>query len=1798
MTGGTPPAIAIVGIACHYPDAASGSELWETVLGRRRAFRLLPAQRLAEAYQGTGADQTYVTHAGLLRDWTFDRERFGVPGRLFRTVDQTHWLALQTCGEALADAGFPDSAGLDRDRVGVVLGNSLTGEFSRASQLRLRWPFIGHAARTALARADVPAEQAAKALEELESLIRAPFPEPGDESLAGALSNTIAGRVCNHFDFHGTGYTVDGACASSLLAVMTACRALGSGELDFALAGGVDLSLDPFELVGFARMRALAEGGEMRVYDAEPTGFLPGEGCGVIALMRAEDAREAGLRTYAVVSGWGMSSDGSGGLTRPEESGQARALRRAYEMARVDPCSVGLVEGHGTGTPVGDRVELATLNLVRAGAPRRAVLGSVKANIGHTKAAAGAAGLIKAALAVHHGVLPPATGCREPHELLTGPDSTLRLLSAPEPWQSPAPVAAVSSMGFGGINAHVVLTGAGAGRSAVPEPMLRWGRPLPRYEIVLLTGPDRGGVAQRLDALAGTAASLSAAELHDLAATEYKSFQPNAAVRCALVAETPEHLARAAARASARISAWSGELVVNTADGFVLGGRGRCRVGLLFPGQAAPVRARLDDGVSAPDLPKNLPVDDCTVSTEVAQPAIVRQSLAALDWLAGIGCRPVAAAGHSLGEISALVWAGALTPEDGLRLAVDRGRIMAEHGRSGTGMASIGLPADGVAALLAGSGVTVAGYNAPDQTTIAGDMGELRQVLARVNGARATELPVSHAFHSSAMAPAAEPLAAVLRGTAFSTPRQRVFSTVTGSLLDGADGGGLRDLLVRQLTAPVRFTEAMVSLTAECDLLVEAGPGTTLASLVRDFPVVSLDSGGSGRGRAMTTAALAAVSVCDLGHWFGDRAHRDLVAGTPITLLANPCEVVGEVVETAEDAEPDAVDSDPLAVLRHHLSRTLELPVGGIRPDRTLLGDLHLNSLQVMQILAEVAALLGKRVPVMPPTLGEATVADVAELLGAQPSDDGSERAVLGVRPWTRAFRHTWIPWQPRPARPDVLWKVDAPDGHWLHTVAESTVDEPVRTGLAVWINAGDPVTRIAAVVRALGERRPDVVLVLHDGHPAADAVARSAEAELGCVATSVRLPVRAASVDLGLAEAGVRLRVHPSGDVERLATSVLPAGERDEVPLRPGDVCLVTGGSDGITARCAEALALRTGCLLVLLGRSAADAPRVRKGLSEIDPSVVAHYVQCDVTDPRDVRRAVELAGAHGPVRGLLHGAGVNEPRQLGEVVTESMTATLAPKVDGLRHLLDEVGDELTLLVGFGSIIGRFGLTGQSEYCVANDWMRAELTGWAARHPSCRSRVLEWSVWSGTGMGERMGVLGALRDRGIVPIEPASGVEAMIDVLTRSAAPVTLLMTGRFPADPKVFADAPPAPPLRFSSDVLVHVPGVETVVEPVISTGADLYLDDHRVDGVPVFPAVAGLEAMAQTAALLGGPRERWSFADVDLASPIVVDGHDSRALRVAGLAGDQDVDVVVSDDADGYTTARFRAVVCPAPAEPARAVVTTGPPPDEGPHPFYGPLFFHSGRLRGLIGYELLTAFEVRAWVRGGDERWFSQFQSSRLLLGDLGAHDATIHVLLACLPHRRALPVHVERVTVWRRPAGALLVSAREREHSADEYVFDVRLSDEDGLAVAQWDGLRLRAIGPRVWEDPLPVELIGPLLGRRLVECGLAGPLDVTTSAAGVTAEGQGLIGYAWDRVTDEVSADRLALAIAEKVGEPESTAATRVRCARRALGDAGAHTLAIEEVTDDGLVVLGTPDARVTTYAGPLVIALALRPGG
>lgn len=1827
--------VAIVGMACRYPDADSPTRLWETVLGRRQGFRRFPEQRLSSAYLGPAddPDRTYSTHAGLLRDWRFDRKRFGVPGPLHRAVDHVHWLALETAADALVDAGFPDGRGLDRDRVGVVLGNTMTGEFSRAAQLRLRWPFVRRAAAVALAGAGVDPGRAEHVISLLGDLVRTPFPVPGDESLAGALSNTIAGRICNHFDFHGSGFTVDGACASSLLSVMTASRALLDGDLEFALAGGVDLSLDPFELVGFARTGALAVD-RMRVYDESPTGFLPGEGCGVVALMRAEDAERAGLRIYAVLTGWGTSTDGSGGLTRPRSHGQALAMARAYRMAGIEPHHVELVEGHGTGTKVGDEVELTALAEVRGDGAHRAALGSVKANIGHTKAAAGVAGLIKATLAVHHRVLPPTTGVESPHALLRRTGTPLRLLAEPEPWPTTTPLASVSSMGFGGVNAHVVLRGLPARPvGSLPPRVVALSRRPHRDAILLLDAADTDGLRERLDAVAALAPRLSTAELHDLAATTHAGRRGPGAVRCALVADTPDRLHRAATAAGDHLPGWDGRLLLDEPAGVVLASGPAPRVGLLLPGQAAPVRADLGPWAADLDVPTPCGVTlvDGARDTAVAQPAILRQSLAGLAWLDACGVRPVAAVGHSLGEIGALVWAGALDPATGLALAVARGRLMAEHGGEGTTMAGIGAPPADVEALTEGTAVQVAGFNGPEQTTVAGTVEDVERLVARARarGIAATALPVSHGFHSTAMDDVVEPLRAELAGVPFGRPGRPVFSTVTGRPL--TSDTDLAALLVGQVTRPVRFTEAVRRLAERCELLVETGPGTTLADIARttvpDVPAISLD-GTHPHRHAMATAALAACAAGDLDAWFAGRVHRPLDLDTGIELLANPCETVlpgmsGVPVDLALETpvrqqmpseaavlEP-SVGGEPLDVVRAHLSQVLELPLGSIRPDSTLLGDLHLNSLQVVQLVAAMAGLLGRTPPNAALSIVDSTVADIADLLAGQPSatEEKTGAPPDGIARWVRAFEHRWTPFEPiGTATPPGDWTVDAPRGHWLHDVTLP------GNGLALWLEGEEP----AAVARALAliaEARPSRLVVAHRGHPAAAAVGRSAAVELDDCAVTV-VDVGGDTLDARLvAGTGYReLRVTQDG-VEHVTTHARHHGPESDLPLGRGDVCLVTGGVDGITGACGAALARSTGCTLVVLGRSAPDSPRVGAALASFPDGIRAHYVQADVTDPADVARAVTAAGVLGTVRGLLHGAGVNSPQRMGAVTPETLKRTLAPKVVGLRTLLD-AAPALRLVIAFGSIIGRRGLPGEAEYCVANDWLRAEVEDAAAARTDCRFHLLEWSLWSGIGMGERMGVVAGLAATGITPIAAQDGPPAMMRVLADRDAPVTVLLTGRFPAGPTLTAAGPPPEPLRFTEDLPVRFAGVEAVLEASLSLGDDPYLDEHRIEGVPVLPAVVGLEAMAQAVDAVTGERRGWAFEDVDLRSPVTVEDRGSRLVRVLALHdGEDGVRVELSDESDGFRTDRFTATVRDAAAQDRSFPPVDGAGTHDA-HPFYGPLLFHRGRFRRLLGYDLLSAFEVLARVRAEpDTTWFSEFHHQRLLLGDPGAHDAALHVLLACVPHRRALPVGADRFTVWRAPTGVLRVHALERAHTADDYVFDVDVSDSTGAPVARWDALRLRAIGPTRWDEPLLVPLVGPLLSRRLIELDVAQHVELVVAGTDrpvppgddwttatlddhvLLARADRPVGIAWGAPANEPvtkADDEVVVCAAGKLDEPVDVTAGRVAAGRAALAGLGGDRsapLELDEITDDGLLVLSGAGAAVVV-ARPRVVGL------
>lgn len=1828
-------AIAIVGLACRYPDADSPAELWENVLARRRAFRRIPPERLRlEDYYSdnpAASDHIYITQAALLKNYEFDRAAYHVAGSTYRSADMTHWLALDVATQALVDAGFPDGEGLNRETTGVILGNTLTGEFSRANQMRLRWPYVRRTLEAALLEQGWPAEQRREFLLNLEAQYKAPFPVLDEESLAGGLSNTIAGRICNYFDLKGGGYTVDGACASSLLAMTTACAALTTGDLDLALAGGVDLSLDPFELVGFARTAALAPD-TMRVYDKRSAGFWPGEGCGFVVLMRHEDALAQNRRIYALIRGWGISSDGSGGITRPEMEGQILAVRRAYQRAGFGIETVNYFEGHGTGTAVGDATELRTLSTARRAADLNAppaVIGSVKANIGHTKAAAGVAGIIKTALALHSRIIPPNTGSTEPHPELSGDRPALQLLPTGQCWPADQPArAGVSAMGFGGINTHLVLEGVAAGRCyKTPDGRDQRLMSSPQdAELFLLSGRDTAELQRQIEHLLTFAARLSLAELTDLAVQMQRTVSRGPS-RAAIVATTPAELVQRLTT----LLGWLADGVTTQLDVraglfFGTGARAR-RIGFLFPGQGTPtyltggaLAHRFDFIAALYDraaLPQNQ-VDG--VATAVAQPAIVTASLAGLQLLNRLGIEAELAVGHSLGEITALHWAGAMDEASLLRIATVRGQAMMNLGHPTGAMASLRANHETVEAMLNGEAVSIACLNAPQQTVISGPADEVATVLARAKtqGVEARHLAVSHAFHSPLVAAAAKPLADHLAGEKLRSVQRPVISTVTGAPLN--PDTDLRHLLYRQVTEPVRFTEAVAQALAAVDVWIEVGPGRVLSSLVSEFvndiPLVALDAGGSSLKGVMQAAGVAFALGTPLNHevLFADRFSRPFDLNWQAHFLVNPCElapipptdnsdtwivpvlpVETSSIPAASDPAESAESGDTLSLVRRLVADRLELPLAAVSNDARLLSDLHLNSITVSQIVAEAARQLQLPVPVSPTDFANVTILEMVQALEEIAQSDGlliEDKVPPGVDSWVRTFNLDWVE-RPRPNRQIATgsgpWQVISPPDHPLAETLLPAFATAAGSGVAVCLPP-QPDERhlpllLTGVQAALAmPNSPRFVLVQHGGGGAA--FARTFHTEMP------HLPICVVDVPLDQPEAATwatsealaavsgytEVRYDAAGRRwEPVFRPLLLPVEGGELPLGPADVLLVTGGGKGITAECAFSLARETGVRLALLGRSQPESdPELAANLDTLRVAAAGlqfRYLSVDVTDPAAVQAAVrDIETSLGPVSAVLHGAARNVPQLLRNLDEETFNRTLAPKVQGARNLLAAIKPgQLRLFVSFGSIIARIGLPGEADYGLANEWLADLTAAIQTTQPACRCLTIDWSVWGGAGMGERLGTLDGLMRQGIMPIPLDEGVKMLHRLLRQiEALPPSVIVTGRFGTPTTIRVEQPEVPFRRFLEQVRVHYPGIELVVEATLSGESDPYLADHVFQGERLFLAVLGLEAMAQTAMALAQTDETPIFEKVQLTRPIVVPEGATTTIRLAALRRETgEIEVALRSAETAFQVDHFRAICR------FDRPVETPPPVTLAPWPalhldptqeLYGQHFFHTGRFRRVQGYRQVTARTMLAELSPSDKAaWFSRYLPPHLALGDPGARDATIHAVQACVPHLTLLPLSVERIVPGvARDSGPRYVQAVERTAAADGDIltFDVIVTAADGTVQEQWQGLRLKMMAGTRFRGAWSPPLLGPYLERRLR--GIAPGTAVTAV------------------VTRNLEADerqaRSDLAIQRAVGEP-------VVVSRRADGKpgvAGGRTVSVAHAGELTLAV-AAPQAQ-----GPL----------
>jgi acyl transferase domain-containing protein/NAD(P)H-dependent flavin oxidoreductase YrpB (nitropropane dioxygenase family)/NAD(P)-dependent dehydrogenase (short-subunit alcohol dehydrogenase family) len=864
------PRVAIVGMATILPGAPDLDAYWKTIVTNANAVTEVPRERWnTELYydpSGTG-DKTPSKWGGFLGKTPFDPAKFGIPPRSLAAIEPVQLLALEVSRRALVDAGYAERP-FDRERASVIFGAEAGTDLS--SQLGFRAQHRG-------LLGEMP--------EELDKAL----PTLTEDSFPGVLANVIAGRIANRLDLGGVNFTVDAACASSLAALDMACKELATGESDLVLCGGADLHNGIVDYLMFASVHALSPTGRCRTFDASADGIALGEGVCAVVLKRLEDAERDGDRIYAVVDGVGGSSDGKSlGLTAPRKEGQMRALARAYARANVSPADVELVEAHGTGTVVGDRTELATLTEVFAAAgakPGQTTLGSVKSQIGHTKCAAGLAGLIKAALAIHHRVLPPTHGLKKPNPYYDAAKSPFVFRDRAQPWASARRLAGVSAFGFGGTNFHAVLSsydGAGAPEAGLSE----W-----PVELFVLRGKTRVEAEATAERLVSLAASGEPYRLRDLAAGA-AARQAGQPVWISFVASSLEEVATRARAAIGAAKSLPGVCVRDADAEKAAGGS----LALVFPGQGSQRPGMLDDLLVAfPQLgelvalgrrwaqtmypgmafsPEERAAQKAAITdTRVAQPTLGIADLAMLRALERAGVKGQMVAGHSYGELVALCAAGVYDEATLLELSAARAQCIldAAAGEPSPGtMAAVRAGMNDVARVLGeDSDVVFANLNAPDQTVIAGSEVAVDAAVARLGEARvgAKRIPVACAFHSPIVAGGAVAFEAKLAQVALRSPDRPVFANTTAAPYP-ADVAALRTQLAQQLARPVRWAEEIEAMyAAGARTFVEAGPGNVLGDLVKrvlgDRPhvVVSCDRPGESSLAALL-GALARLGTC------------------------------------------------------------------------------------------------------------------------------------------------------------------------------------------------------------------------------------------------------------------------------------------------------------------------------------------------------------------------------------------------------------------------------------------------------------------------------------------------------------------------------------------------------------------------------------------------------------------------------------------------------------------------------------------------------------------------------------------------------------------------------------------------------------------------------------------------------------------------------------------------------------------------------------------------------------------------
>lgn len=872
--------IAVIGISTILPKADSPNNFWSNIINKVDAITEIPISRwdwkLYYDDDKKKRDKINSKWGGFIEDVIFDPLKFGIPPHSLKSISPAQLLLLEAVDRALNDAGYGDG-GFDNEHTSVIVGSD------GASTLKNQY--------TTRALSPLTVDLLTK--EDLDRL-----PEWNEESFPGILTNVLAGRIANRFNLGGANFTVDSACASSLTAIDLAIKELEHGNSNIVIAAGADIAQSPFSYTAFSKTQALSPTGESRPFNKDANGIVISEGIAVVLLKRLEDAERDGDKIYCVIKGAATSSDGKGlGLTAPRSGGQEKALNRAYRKAGYSPSTLESYEAHGTGTSVGDKVELVSINnvLKNAGANGDScAVGSVKSLIGHTKTTAGIVGLIKSALSLHYQTLAPHPMNGNPIDLLNQNTTPVYLLEEARPWfKNPIHPrrAGISAFGFGGTNTHVTIEEY---RNNTTKDLVgneQW--PAELFIFEALTSDELLKTVNNWEATLKNGLTTSLKDLSFISFNESQA-KKNSKVKLSIVAENKESLINLFERVALKLSEDSDLLLPPQITLNLKSEETEGKLGFVFPGQGSQysnmarentlyfkeIRKVIDlandrlkgeirmDKLLFPKASFNKETTDYWEeklrATENAQPAIGTISAGYFNLFKSLEIKPEAVAGHSYGEFTALHVAGVLSLNDLLTISQKRGLIMAG-----------GCEVDGTMAVVRGTpeeispylnaDVSIANLNAPNQTVISGEKDAVYQAMAKIKkiGLSVKEIAVAGPFHTPFFKTAQQPLMEAISSLALSSPKIPVYSNTTGKAYP-QDVETVGELLNQHLLSPVHFSDEIKQMYKDgVRFFLEVGPNKVLTGLISQIlegkPHKAIAVEGQGGGVKGILSAVGAI---------------------------------------------------------------------------------------------------------------------------------------------------------------------------------------------------------------------------------------------------------------------------------------------------------------------------------------------------------------------------------------------------------------------------------------------------------------------------------------------------------------------------------------------------------------------------------------------------------------------------------------------------------------------------------------------------------------------------------------------------------------------------------------------------------------------------------------------------------------------------------------------------------------------------------------------------------------------------